>query len=53
MEVRCSTDLGIRKCNKYLGTFSVLIGLLYCKSCGKKNYYEVITKEGLQKAQQI
>lgn len=53
VEVRCSTDLTIRKCNKYLGTFSVLIGWLYCKSCHKKNYYQVVTEQGLQKAKTL
>jgi len=53
VEVRCSTDLDIRKCNKYLGTFTLLIGELYCKSCHKKNYYEVVTKEGLQRAKEL
>lgn len=49
MEVRCSTDLVIRKCDKYLGNFDILIGELYCKSCKKSNKYEIITKTGLQK----
>lgn len=53
MEIRCSTDFGIRKCNKYLGTFQLLIGSLYCKSCGKSNHYELITEKGMQKLKQI
>jgi len=53
MEVRCSTNLDIRKCNKYLGTFSILIGKLYCKSCGKSNYYEITTTEGIEKIKKL
>lgn len=53
MDVRCSTDLLVRKCNKYLGTFDLLIGELYCKSCKKKNHYQVVTAKGLQKAKSI
>lgn len=53
MEVRCSTDLIVRKCNKYLGTFDILIGLIYCKSCKKSNRYEVVTDKGLKKAKEL
>ena len=53
MEVRCSTDLVIRKCNKYLGTYELLIGQVYCKSCGKSNYYEVVTEKGVEKAKSL
>lgn len=50
MEIRCSTSFGIRKCNKYLGTFDVLIGKIYCKSCKKANHYEAVSPEGRKKA---
>ena len=53
MEVRCTTSFGIRKCNKYLGTFEICIAKIYCKSCKKSNYYEVVTKEGLRKAKHL
>lgn len=53
MELRCSTNFGTRKCNKYLGTFLLLIGKYYCKSCGKSNYYEIVTPEGITKARKI
>ena len=53
MEVRCSTDLIVRKCHKYLGTFDILIGKIYCKSCKKSNHYEVVTQNGLKKAKEL
>lgn len=53
MEIRCSTDFGIRKCGKYLGTFDLLIGNLYCKSCKQANYYEVTTVKGLHIAKNL
>lgn len=47
MEVRCSTRIdAIRTCHKYLGTFDVLIGRLYCKSCKQQNFYHVISQQG-------
>lgn len=63
MEVRCTSKTDkkgrefsvlfkgkiVNQCNKHLGTPEILIGKLYCKSCGKANYYEVVTPEGLQK----
>ena len=53
MDLYCSTDLGIRTCGKYLGTFDILIGVYYCKSCKHKNHYEIITEKGLQKLKSL
>lgn len=53
MDVKCATDLGIRKCNKYLGTFDLLVGVIRCKSCRQKNYYEVVTEVGLTRAKSL
>lgn len=47
--VRCSTDFGIRKCDKFLGFTYVCFEYKYCKSCRRTNYYEVLTEKGLQK----
>ena len=53
IKIKCKTDLGFRRCDKFLGEFDVLVGWLYCKGCKQKNYYEVVTQEGLQKTRTL
>jgi len=49
VEIRCSTPIdAIRTCNKFLGYTHLCFDYKYCKSCGKMNYYEVVTAKGLE-----
>jgi hypothetical protein len=43
----------MRKCGKFLGFYDLVIGNIYCKSCGQMNYYEVVTEKGLQKGKTL